>query len=392
MDRDRTRVFALGVVTLGLLAASLVVLDWFVFSLTAVGGSQLAEVGIDLQSIHACVGDGCASVTSATTSGVFPILCQATFIASCALGLVVAYQTIMRVTGAASPRLVRLGYLVGMLVLVLTVATAYVFRPELSTATGAELHGLELSIGRTWAPALSCLAALAGMSTMFYSVPHAVPEHQPIVAFPDVRARMSDPVRSNASTRDLAPGIIADARQRAVANPVAPAVPEVRERLRTPSGPIAPIDAKCKPSIQVPKLHLGRISYAVVTAELTRAGIDARREDASSLLVLWRDVVGVVVRRLPEDYAASAFVDIVSSAGSTLRLMPWSRLSGDALDTAGDVDLDSDARPRALVARVLEFAPDAVVDPATRTFVDGTDHPAQLPDLATLAAHDARLA
>jgi len=52
-----------------------------------------------------------------------------------------------------------------------------------------------------------------------------------------------------------------------------------------------------------------------VTAAVSAAGIDARREDGSSRLVMWREVVGVIARRLPPDYQGLVFVDIVSSAG-----------------------------------------------------------------------------
>jgi len=51
---------------------------------------------------------------------------------------------------------------------------------------------------------------------------------------------------------------------------------------------------------------------------MTRGGIDARREDGSSVLVIWRDIVGAVARRLPNDYQAVTFVDVISTAGATL--------------------------------------------------------------------------
>jgi hypothetical protein len=144
---------------------------------------------------------------------------------------------------------------------------------------------------------------------------------------------------------------------------------------RTKSGPIQP----------VPEHLRNRILYLAITVELTAGGIDARREDGTSRLVLWRDVVGVVVRRLPAVYDSAVFVDIVSTARSTLRIVPWTRLTGDPIDG------DGERRPRGIVEHVLAKCPGARLDPATRQFLDAGEA-AQLPDLETLRAHDARLA
>jgi hypothetical protein len=132
--------------------------------------------------------------------------------------------------------------------------------------------------------------------------------------------------------------------------------------------------------------HLrNRLQYVALTADVTGGGVDARREDGLSRLVLWRDVVGVVARRLPPVYDGTAFVDIVSTAGSTLRIVPWTRLTGELVDVEGE------DRTRAVVEHVLARCPNARLDPATQQFLD-TGEPAQLPDLDTLRAHDNRLA
>lgn len=141
------------------------------------------------------------------------------------------------------------------------------------------------------------------------------------------------------------------------------------------SGPIPP----------TPDHLRNRLRYVAVTAELTGGGIDARREDGSARLVLWRDVVGVVARRLPPTYDGATFVDIVSTAGSTLRIVPWTRLTGDPIDS------DGDGRPRSMIAHVAARCPAARLDPATRQFLE-TGTAAQLRDVETLHAHDARLA
>ena len=128
-----------------------------------------------------------------------------------------------------------------------------------------------------------------------------------------------------------------------------------------------------------------RLSYVAITAELTAGGIDARREDGLSRLVLWRDVVGVVARRMPAVYDGVVFIDVVSTAGSTLRIVPWTRLAGDPITA------EADGRPRGIVEHVAARCPGAKLDPATRQFLE-TGTAAQLPDLETLRAHDERLA
>jgi hypothetical protein len=88
---------------------------------------------------------------------------------------------------------------------------------------------------------------------------------------------------------------------------------------------------------------------------------------------------------MPPAYDGATFVDIVSTAGSTLRIVPWTRLTGELLEPEGE------DRPRAVIERVISKCPGAKLDPATRQFLD-TGEAAQLPDLETLRAHDARLA
>jgi hypothetical protein len=167
----------------------------------------------------------------------------------------------------------------------------------------------------------------------------------------------------------------------------------LRTRPSTESGPAgsssgslaAPGRTKTASLTPVPDHLRNRLQYVALTAELTGGGIDARREDGLSRLVLWRDVVGVVARRMPPEYDSTAFVDIVSTAGSTLRIVPWTRITGELMG------VDADDRPRAVVEHVIARCPVARLDPATRQFLD-TGEPAQLPDLDTLRAHDDRLA
>ena len=84
---------------------------------------------------------------------------------------------------------------------------------------------------------------------------------------------------------------------------------------------------------------------------------------------------------------ASTFVDLVSNAGATLRILPWTRLTGERLE--GE---PGDERARNLVKLIVAHCPAAKLDRATRAFVDDGQPAAQLPDRAMLAEHDARLA
>lgn len=145
-----------------------------------------------------------------------------------------------------------------------------------------------------------------------------------------------------------------------------------------------------RPSATIPPQLRNKLRYTAAMAEITRGGIDARREDGTNVLVVWRDIVGAVARRMPKDFDAVTFVDIVSTAGATLRLLPWTRLN---LDDGRVLDDQTDARRAlAILAVVADRCPDIMFDPATRAFIESRGEAAQLPDLALLAAHDQRLA
>ena len=156
---------------------------------------------------------------------------------------------------------------------------------------------------------------------------------------------------------------------------------------RTTTGRLKPIT----PTMPIPPLVKGKLSYSVLSAEITRGGIDARREDGSTVLIMWRDVVGVVARRLPTTLLGTTFVDVVSTAGQTLRFLPWSRLTGALLEEI-ELSADDSERARMIAKLVAERCMDSQLDPATRAFVEGSGPAAQLPDVQTLATHDDRLA
>jgi hypothetical protein len=89
---------------------------------------------------------------------------------------------------------------------------------------------------------------------------------------------------------------------------------------------------------------------------------------------------------MPPEYEGVTFVDLVSTAGMTLRLFSWTRLNGEPVEGTGD------ARARALVKLVAERCANVKLDPATRAFVESDKPAAQLKDLQTMCAHDDRLA
>lgn len=180
--------------------------------------------------------------------------------------------------------------------------------------------------------------------------------------------------------------------------PAAPSVPEDQIPVAPESGLVirkrppssAPLMASVASALGVasPVPLQGKVKYAVTTAAISSAGLTATREDGLSRLIAWRDIVGIVARRLPptSPYDGAPFVDIVSTAGSTMRILPSSELSGH---TFTDNPME---RARALVNLLAAQALDATLDSATRTFASGTGPAAQLRDDKTLAAHDDRLA
>ena len=85
-------------------------------------------------------------------------------------------------------------------------------------------------------------------------------------------------------------------------------------------------------------------------------------------------------------YNGVTAVDLVSKGGATIRVVPWTKLTGEAFET------DTDARARTFVQQVASRCPDATLDPATTTFATGSDPASHLPDAAALAAHDDAIA
>jgi hypothetical protein len=149
--------------------------------------------------------------------------------------------------------------------------------------------------------------------------------------------------------------------------------------------PPAPALATCPVALE------RKLEYAASSVMFTTAGLDGQREDGSTKQVAWADVVGVVARRLPADapFHGITFVDLVSLAGATLRVLPWTSVGGELTLPA---NADGAERARAFVQLIAARCPSARLDSATRTFLGGRGSAAQLASPEMLAQHDARLA
>ncbi len=332
MGRDRTRVLVLALGYLAAIIPSLFVMDWFVL-----------DLGID--SLHIRLTNGRGMYGSLATSvfwGSLLVMVPA-----------VAFQTFTRVTsGIANPKLSRYGIYAGLTFLMTGLAAAYVFAPEVPAV-------LELGpqVERTIAPLVFVIGSLLGIGALHYAALETTDDD----AGTYKKVVIDKPVDKPAD------------------KPITEATPPIARPATIP-----PVSAP-RPAT-VPPTTKHKLSFLVLSGEVTRAGIDARREDGSSLLVLWRDVVGVVVRRLPDELDATTFMDIVSLERSTLRIVPWTRLTGISVVGTGD------DRVRSLAGYIATMCNDVqLFDPATKLFLEKPEPAAQLKDTAKLAAHDERL-
>lgn len=377
--------------------AGAVVLDWYRLALDVMG--DLGKISIDLRRVHICSAlRVCTSAPlGSALPGMYPSMATAALWSSLAFAALVVFQAGTRLlSGNASAAASKLGYVFALVTITTVVATAYLFGPETERPAMAQLGG---ALHRTWAPLTLIFGLFAGFAALHAAVAPAAPDlgaeykpvtlasaratsgavprtstgRAPLVLAPEpsdgtpAQHRTSRPLQRLQRVSTGMTPLVAERRSSNSLSPLAP----------RPSEPISASTPAADPSRP-------RLSYVAITAELTSGGVDARREDGSLRLVLWRDVVGVVARRLPPELDELTFVDIVSTAGSTLRLVPWTRLSGAPIE-------DGDARPRGIVGRVVAMCPGARLDPATRHFLD-TGEAAQLPDLETLQAHDTHLA
>jgi hypothetical protein len=361
MDRDRSRVLALFVAYLVLVAVALFVMNWFVASM------PFGTMSIDLRSAHICPDTGRCdnfSLSEMRGTGFYAPLGGLTFFGTLLFTLLVGYQAITRVTsGFVSETLSKLGYLGGMILFGTAFAAAFLFGPQ---ASSLERETMQFEVSRTAAPFLLLIALLLGIIVLYYAVTQrnaeGIGEYKPLTDVPVVVKRITQPMEPIKKSESR---------------------PPISVLQKTKSSP--PASALQSDPISVLPEHLRKkLKFVTLSAEITRAGIDARREDGSSKLVMWRDVVGIVARRMPPEHDALTFLDIVSVAGSTLRVLPWTRVTGETVAGEGDVFT------RGLLDAMLAHCPEASLDPATKRFQSG-EPAAQLKDTMKLAAHDEKL-
>jgi hypothetical protein len=379
MGRDRMRVLLCAAAAIALILAGTLAMDWF--RMTFVADNPLADLGkisIDLRSMHIChAGHGCASTSISPLPGMFPMLATVTMWSSLGLAALVGFQAGARVlTGAANDAFTKPGYVLAMMAIAVSVATAYMFGPDAEVPVADLAERIGLVLPRTWAPFTLISGLVAGFAALYVAVSRDSSDlgasYKPMLIGPAPAARTRTasiplPVAAKLPAPTVSGAIPAAVASSPLTDPT-PAIGHAK------SGPLPR-----------PPAHLRNcLHYVALTAELTAGGIDARREDGSSRLVLWRDVVGVVARRMPPAYDSTTFIDIVSTAGSTLRIVPWTRLTGEPIAA------QADARPRGVVERVVAMCPRAKIDPATRQFLEAGPA-AQLADLEMLRAHDERL-
>lgn len=372
MSREGLRIVGPAVASIAAILIATLVVEWFVIGIS--GMPELSTITIDLREARACTTAGPCGVVpmSMLKGGLYPTLATITFWGSLLFAALVAIQAFARMTtGQSHEAVAKAGHSVGTVIFLTAVGAGYLFGPEGSN----QMMGFGIGIERGWGALVMLLGVLLGHVALYYArAPGLDDPPDPVPYVP--RATI-------ASTRVPLPLDTPPTGQPQVRPPT---VPPVIARAATPparsSSPTTP-----PPIREAPEVVKGKVRFAMVTGEVTVAGIDARREDTTSVLVMWRDVVGLVVRRLPPELGGYPFVDVVSTAGMTLRVLPWSKLTGEAF--AGD----SEARVRAFVTAVLPRCPEARLDRATQAFLDdASQQPAQLPDLELLAKHDQALA
>lgn len=416
------RVLLCAAASIALILGATLAMDWFRLTFTKVlpGAGRIA---IDLRNMHICQADhGCTGTSISLLPGMFPTCATVTLWSCLGFAVLVAFQAGAHVlTGAANDAFTKLGYVLALTAISLAVATAYMFGPDAEVPVTDLAAKMGLALARTWAPLTLLTGLVAGFAALYMSVSPGPGDlgatYKPVMItpVPQGRARTASvPLQVVAATSMTAPpdasistpapgedrgnslagrtAVPRSGSSPGVARPATGSNPAITPPgsnpaiARLPTDPVVMVGRiKSGPLPPVPEHLRNRLEYVAITAELTAGGIDARREDGASRLVLWRDVVGVVARRLPPAYDNATFIDIVSTAGSTLRIVPWTRLTGEPIAA------ELDQRPRGVVERVVAMCPGAKLDPATRLFLD-TGEAVQLPDLETLHAHDERLA
>ena len=390
MGKHRARLLVCGVGCVVLIVTSTLLLDWFHATIAVDLGSTNVEVdrlAISLRSLHRCSAEGsCANLPLSTIKGFYSSSAETSLWGSLLFMAFVALQAGTRLlSGAASARLTKIGYGLGSMVLSSVLCAGYLFLPEsTSLAIGS------IDVQRTWAPLMLMVAYVLGFAALALSVSSEVSEddvgeYKPVVIPGEI------PVRGATWLKPVA-RVVLTGRDDSTAVALAPRgdePPAVRRSTPRAGRSVGKVAAS-ETREQLRK----QLLYATAMANISGPGIDATREDGLEKLVRWRDVVGVVARRLPphSPYDSITFIDVVSTAGATLRILPWTRVGGLATDMVVDDLEDEEMRARSFVQLVVLHRPEVHLDPATRIFLGSRGHAAQLPDVEMLDAHDARLA
>jgi hypothetical protein len=357
-------------------------------AIAQLGAAPRLDVG--LHTVTLC-NPMCVSTGMSNLTGTYPTLANVTFWASLVLLGILAHQTGRKiVTDQAPESATHLGWLVAMICFVCAGLTGYVFAPESGASEMASVV-----VHRTWAPGLAMLGYALAFPALRLAVAEArLPEPAsasqqvaPIVAAPQpvvrdayvpaVRQRLPDSIPLEPEYTVPVAGIAA------AHDPFAPP----HDAFAPPPDAFAPPpDAFAPPPYGLEPLHPS-LRYASKRLGIGEAGLDAEQEDGGSRRVAWADIVGAVARRTPAaaPYAGETFVDVISTAGATLRLTPWTTTSGEFLAGEGA------ERARGFLRLLGVRCPAAKLDAATRAFVAGHESALQLPDADVLAQHDARV-
>jgi len=408
MGRDRTQLLACALISIGLILMGTLAIEWY---------TNGPQIRVGLAAAHACNAGHCTRVPR-DLLGPYGTLAPFTLFTTLATAIFVGVQTAWRlVAGYAVRSASRVGIGVALTALAFTLVTGFVIGP--ADALDTVRSGAPMLVIAGLALAIAALALASTVEAPVEPEPIATP---PKLVVPRPESEPRPPAVTRTPARRGLPATTPPNKRIVPLPTPVPDPPPAPERLPDdkPLAIIARPPARISPSDKLPVLevptmartispvpqlaasrtttprsgplpvlppHLrGKLNYVCVTVNLTNGGVDARREDGTQLLVLWDDVVGVVARRMPDAFDAIAFIDLVSIAGATLRMVPWTKVSGEAM-----VPQEGQARARALLAHITTQCPYATLDPATQKFAEGGE-PAQLPDLSLLQAHDERLA
>ena len=397
MSRHELKLLVVALAAIALLAVSLFGMPWFRVTIDARGlaasgdgAPRVLRVDYDLDSARMCPADGvCVSVALdkslpgasdgwkggrlddaftwyVWTGGIALWLGRA-------LLVLVAVQAALRLLFQRSSGLLTLPGVVSTIgTFVGGLLAGYIFA-ETGSAGG---HGVTVTVERTWAAGM----LLGGSLLALVALTLARRSDDDVLASRRVRLPAADlrPGSRAAGALLTVPARDAAASRARRASRLPDSIP-----LDDPGTAGAPPASARSPSGSDTALR-GKIRYAAGVIGVSRAGIDGLREDQEQRTVPWSRITAIVARRLPG--SAITFVDVVSTPGATLRLMPWTQITGEEIAGAPE------ARARAFAGHVMARCPAAQVDPATRAFLEGERPAPQLADEATLAEHDRQVA